>query len=83
MVLEDAGAVPLCAAYTQCVYVTFLQNLASSDAGTQGEPQDLMEAQAACAANFISSSSMSSFAMGNALIGCIASNCVTPCVVQQ
>jgi hypothetical protein len=79
MVLQDAGAVPACAAYAECVYVTFLQLLAANDAGTQSESADLTTAQAACQAGI----DMSSIQLGNALIACIASSCVTPCVMQQ
>ncbi len=73
---EDGGAVPACGAYSQCVYDTFIQNLESSDAGAMGEAQDLQEAQSACVGNVPSAS----IAMGNALIGCVASNCAGQCV---
>jgi hypothetical protein len=79
MVPDPDGALALCSTYVQCVYVAFLQNLASSDAGTQGEGADLMNAQAMCQAGI----DTTSIQLGNALIGCIASSCVSPCVVQQ
>jgi len=78
MTFEDGGAVPACDAYTQCVWDTFVQNFEASDAGATGLAQDLQEAQSACAGNLPAAS----IAMGNALIGCVASNCATLCVPQ-
>jgi hypothetical protein len=79
MVPEPDGALAVCSTYVVCVYDAFLQNLASSDAGAQGEGADLMNAQAMCQAGI----DMNSMTLGNALIGCIAASCASQCVVQQ
>ncbi len=67
VVVDDAGE-PGCGAYAGCVYTAFLTNLATSDAGLQG---DLTSAQSSCMGSFATGS----IASGNALIGCIATSC--------
>jgi hypothetical protein len=58
---------------TVCVYDTFLELAAFTDAGAAA---DLRQAQASCS----SVVQQSSIALGNSLIGCIASACTSPCV---
>lgn len=79
MVPDSDGALGPCSTYVECVWAAFLQNLASSDAGAQGEGADLMNAQAVCQAGI----DMTSMQFGNELIGCIASSCASSCVPQQ
>jgi len=72
---EDGGTLPACDAYVECVYDTFVQTLESSDAGVM-DATLLEDAQSACAGSVPTAS----IAMGNSLIGCVASNCATQCV---
>jgi hypothetical protein len=71
----DDAAAPECAVYAICVYETFLTALATDDAGSAA---DLTNAQASCATS--TSAPSSSTALGNGLIGCIATSCATQCV---
>lgn len=71
----DGGAAAACPVYTLCVYNTFLELAASTDAGAAA---DLSQAQASCSSVI----QQSSITLGNSLIGCIVSYCASPCVGQ-
>ena len=72
MVSQGGSPEPACAIYVVCLYETFLQELATSDAGASA---DLTAAQAACAGSL----PMSSIMEGDSFIGCIANSCTTEC----